>query len=278
MTDQLSPRARDLLDAARHADDPSTEERARIRARVLAAVATGGLASGASATAAASSTLASGTAASSGIAAGGIASLTAVATKGLLVLALVSAGTAGVVAVSRSSPIQAPVAETSSETQTPTRSSAARSASTASLPTTPATEPAVALPQQESVPPRIPSRATVPSRVAPTPRPSRPRTALAETVEVPSATIEAPSLATELSILRAAQRARAAGDPHAALQHLEEHARDFPLGSLAAERDGTRVLALCDAGEVAAARAAASAFLARHPGSPLRQRVSVACR
>lgn len=269
MRDDLSPRAREFLDAAKHADDPSSDDHARIRARVLA-VAAGGVASGAASAAAASATAAatSGAAASSGVAVGGIASLGSVAAKGLLLLALVGAGTAGVIRVSQQADVPAEIGAPAADT--PATESRRSAPLTAAAP-----EPGIAEAPPETAQDPVAALPPPPSMPAATPRLPR---ALPESSEVATPIAPTPTLANELSILRAAQRARSASDPRAALRHLDEHARQFPLGALAEERDGTRVFALCDAGEIADARAAADAFLAAHPQSPLRQRVSVTCR
>lgn len=58
---------------------------------------------------------------------------------------------------------------------------------------------------------------------------------------------------------------------------LDEHAARFPRGALRDEREAARVLALCADGRTAEARAAASAFVAASPRSPLASQVRAAC-
>jgi RNA polymerase sigma-70 factor (ECF subfamily) len=77
--------------------------------------------------------------------------------------------------------------------------------------------------------------------------------------------------------LREGVSALHAGDAARALAAFDEHARLYPNGFLSEERAGERVLALCDLGRTAEAGAAASAFLAQHPRSPLAARVRSSC-
>lgn len=84
-------------------------------------------------------------------------------------------------------------------------------------------------------------------------------------------------LAGELALLAQAQRALARGAGDEALDALDRHARRYPRGRLVEEREAARVLALCAAGRGDEARAAATRFVARHPGSPQAARVSRAC-
>lgn len=75
--------------------------------------------------------------------------------------------------------------------------------------------------------------------------------------------------AAELHLLRRAQDAYVRGDQRLTLALLAEHARRFPRGCLAEERDALRVRALVDAGQPQAARRAAAAFTQRYPHSVL---------
>ena len=88
---------------------------------------------------------------------------------------------------------------------------------------------------------------------------------------------ETGNLAEEARLLREAEIARRAGDVARATSLLDEHARRFPRGALAIERDAARVLVLCDAGRATDARRLAARFLRRHPRSPLADRVRSAC-
>jgi hypothetical protein len=75
------------------------------------------------------------------------------------------------------------------------------------------------------------------------------------------------SYAAELGMLQRAQAAYARGDFADALGLLAEHARRFPKGRLAEERDALRVRALVGAGRTPEARRAAAAFANRFPRS-----------
>ena len=85
------------------------------------------------------------------------------------------------------------------------------------------------------------------------------------------------TLAAETALLQRAQSALAEGDPGAALARLDEHREGFADGVLAREREALRVTALCDAGRREDSRAAAAAFVRRHPRSMLADRVQGVC-
>jgi hypothetical protein len=87
----------------------------------------------------------------------------------------------------------------------------------------------------------------------------------------------ADSLAEETALLRLAQASLSGGEPRSALSTLREHKQRFPDGVLAQERRALSVVALCDDGQVERGRQEARAFLAKHPGSALRERVAAAC-
>jgi hypothetical protein len=97
--------------------------------------------------------------------------------------------------------------------------------------------------------------------------------------EAPS-TAEGPApsnVGEELGLLRAAQERLHTGAPAAALALLDEHARRFPRGALVEERRASRILALCQLGEVAAGRAEADQFILQLPMSPFVERIRRAC-
>jgi hypothetical protein len=77
----------------------------------------------------------------------------------------------------------------------------------------------------------------------------------------------------ELGLLRQARDAVARGDLAAALAPVAEHARRFPEGRLAEEREALRVRALTGLGRSDEARGAAAGFRARFPHSVLLPRV-----
>ncbi|HEY8945016.1 MAG TPA: hypothetical protein VIM73_12175, partial [Polyangiaceae bacterium] len=84
-------------------------------------------------------------------------------------------------------------------------------------------------------------------------------------------------LSRELSVLKEAQRALADGDAAASLALLDRHARNFPNGTLGAERTAARAFALCALGRVEEARTLAREFLRTAPSSPLVPRLRTSC-
>jgi len=85
-------------------------------------------------------------------------------------------------------------------------------------------------------------------------------------------------LQDEAAILAEVQGALRGGQGNVALAKLESYDRRFPSGMLRAEADAARVFALCSAGRVEKARAAASRFVQRYPSSPAAARVQAACK
>jgi hypothetical protein len=85
------------------------------------------------------------------------------------------------------------------------------------------------------------------------------------------------SLAEELVLLKAAQRSLRAGAPAEALTSLRLHATRFPQGVLREERMTLEVLALCDTGDTAGARAIRDRLAAEAPGSSHLNRLSTSC-
>jgi hypothetical protein len=82
---------------------------------------------------------------------------------------------------------------------------------------------------------------------------------------------EAAALADVQSVLRSGRAALA-------LSKLEGYDRRFPTGMLRSEADAARVFALCAAGQVDKARAAAQRFVQRYPNAPATARVQSACK
>lgn len=79
--------------------------------------------------------------------------------------------------------------------------------------------------------------------------------------------------AAELELMRQAHSAYAQGNFGTALGLVGKHARTFPRGLLAEEREALRVRSLAGAGRNAEARRAATAFAARFPRSVLLTRI-----
>lgn len=82
-------------------------------------------------------------------------------------------------------------------------------------------------------------------------------------------TSRAPAGEDELRLLRRARASVAEGDFEGALRPIAEHARRFPDGTLAEEREALRVKSLSTLGQTEEARRAASSFRRRFPNSVL---------
>jgi hypothetical protein len=83
------------------------------------------------------------------------------------------------------------------------------------------------------------------------------------------------ALAEETRLVAEARRALSSSDPATALEPLREHARRFPQGALAEERDAYAAIAHCR--DQPPQREAARRFLAAHAGSVHAPRVQAAC-
>lgn len=122
------------------------------------------------------------------------------------------------------------------------------------------------LPEPVLVPRAAPSLA----RLTPSPQgspkaPAAPKVALRDNLDA------------EMRWVRAADAALRAGDVGLALSLLNQHAREFPNGLLAEEREGLRVVAGCQHGPSPLVQRAASRFLQRAPRSLMAGRVRAAC-
>ena len=84
--------------------------------------------------------------------------------------------------------------------------------------------------------------------------------------------------AAELDLLQRAQAAYVGKDVAGALVVLAEHARRFPNGRFAEEREAIRVQALASAGRADEARRAADGFAARFPRSVLLRRLKTSAQ
>jgi len=132
----------------------------------------------------------------------------------------------------------------------------------------------VALPPEVSAPasaspvaPTPPVEVVVPE-VAPKPKAIAPRPKLAQAAlpqEAPRA--PEPAAPKELELLMSAQDALEAS-PQRALGLLEQHARIYPSGSFAIERESLAIDALRKLGRTSVAQARARAFIVRFPDAP----------
>jgi len=85
-------------------------------------------------------------------------------------------------------------------------------------------------------------------------------------------------LQAETAALHQAQAALRSGGAPLALRLLNEQDASYRSGLLQQERSAARVLALCQSGSAAAARAESARFEKRWPNSPLTSRVRSACK
>lgn len=237
--DELGPDEQKFLDAMRITDEPRDDDRARVRATLLASI-------GAGAVVTTTATAAATTATKAGL---------AVAPWKIVVAAasVIVVGSGAVAVVSRTS---APSVATT--TVSPT---------TAALP--PTSVPAT--PVEVEALPEKPAAAPTASAVAEPHAPVAARPAPRASAPPPSDDVDA-----ELALLTQAQQALKRGDPNAALQSLGRHAKEHPRGALSVEREGLRAVASCEA-KRPDGRALADRFLLTNPGSPLVARVRTAC-
>ena len=90
-------------------------------------------------------------------------------------------------------------------------------------------------------------------------------------------TVVGGALGVEVALMSRARQALGQGKPARALKLLEQHRTQFPRGTLARERELSRVTALCELGRKDDARAAATKFLAKHPSEALRRQLARRC-
>lgn len=136
----------------------------------------------------------------------------------------------------------------------------------------------------DPAPPPRQAAHVAPSRPAPVARVVLPTVELAPSSEAarPPSRASKPAsglrLQEEAAVLAEVQGALRGGQAGLALTKLESYDRRFPTGMLRSEADAARVFALCGAGRVEKARAAAARFVQRYPSSPATARVQSACK
>ncbi len=241
----MSPDLRRLLDDARSVDDPTAADRDRVRAALVA-----GLASGAGSTA---------------VAGGGKLGLMGRLGIVALVGALLAGGVWWFASSTSSSEESAPVEVSRLEPAAPPAAVREGVKGWSER----ATEPPAAEPEQ----PAAAADASAPLA----PADAAPQIVSSRAVRPKPKMRDAAQLAEEARLLRDAETARRGGDVGLATQRLDEHRRRFPRGALATEREAARILVLCDAGRAAEAKKLAARFLRRYPRSPLADRVRSAC-
>lgn len=111
---------------------------------------------------------------------------------------------------------------------------------------------------------------TSPSPVAPPISPASPSSVSpsALTSRVGPSSIAVDTSKEERALLDQARRAVNEGDGERALVLVETHAKNFPRGALAEERDVLRIQALAAVGQAERARTAVEAFRKKYPASP----------
>lgn len=278
----LDPRARGMIADAEGTDDPSAEDRGRVRARLVAKL-------GVTAFGVAAATTAKAAGAGATAAGGGGAMAKVVAVVGFV--AVLGAG----IVVSRQSesrrehPEQAHPLSTASAQALGSGIAKAPSSSDEANEGHPRSEPLAA-----GAPGAVPGSSNAgtgdplshPGRNAPRtgsgapPMPLSRANGSAPVSSTGTASSKLPSDDPgdgEAALLRKADAAIDAGNGVAALAFLESHAKQYPSGVLATQRDAARVEAMCTVGRVPAARDAAEAFLASHPRSSRAERIRRAC-
>jgi hypothetical protein len=268
---ELSREARDLIESAAHADDPSEADRKRLRARLAAQL---GAVAVASTMGAASSTMVSASAGSVATNASSLSVPAAGALQGAVGLTLfklvIATGLAGVIggsvtwfALQRDA--AGPTATLPVHGAGAAEERLAEPASAALL--RPTVEPLTVMPVE------APGSAAKPRALSSDGLPRE--SAHLESRKAATADGDQGSLSAELALLAKAQQALRDGEPALALTHAEEHHRRFPRGRLGEERLGIQALARCALGDDGAEAIAALTRLS--PNSPLLSRVRAAC-
>lgn len=243
---ELGRQAKALIERASGCEEPTAENRARVRAAITAKLL-GAAASGATLAAARSSAAATGAAP---------AAMLGVKTSMLVSLAL-----AGVVGVGTATYVRSSTRAIKNMPARATRMTAP--------------EPAVPAPSRRAAAIAVPTEAPAPSGEAAAtekPRPVSTPPAVSAFTRDSTSSVEA-----EMVLIGDARDALRAGETTRALVLLDEHARRYPIGALGEERDAMRITSLCVLGRVAEARAAASQFLRARPDSPHAGRVRASC-
>jgi hypothetical protein len=250
---ELSQEARALIDSVSKLDDPSPDDRARVKQRVALSI-------GAAAFSAVAVTQLAG-----GTGPGVLGSVKAGlwSTSGKLALCAGVVGSALVLGWPNSQPESEPRAA---------RRPVANAAPPVTAPVVADPAPAEA-PAAQAELAEPPANAVAPAKLRERAAPER---TPAERAALAPAQADAQStLALELALLGDAQAALRAGQPEQALALAHQHQARFPAGVLREERLGIESLSECVLGRKDAARA--QAFLRAAPESPLAARVRKAC-
>jgi hypothetical protein len=229
--------AQRLLDLAIEARAPAAEDKARLERKLATMLGAGALAM--------TPAMAAEAAQHASVAAAGAKAASGTALKWWIASAIIASAVTGYFAVSR----------------TPSQPSSA----SVHAPAQPVPEPDAPMPDAPLAPePTLEATEapapSLPARAAPTKKRASPS-----------------DLNEELELLHRAQSAWRAHDARAALALLDDHRARFPRSGLKLERDGLRVLTLCELGRKAEATTLAQKLLERAPRSPLRGAIEESC-
>lgn len=280
----LAEGARRIVNAARPFERLPPDRKARVRGRVMAAVAAGVTVSAVASEAAAAGAGATGAAEAGAGAAGalgsaGLGGATKAAGASLfakigLSVALVTAGAGGWIwdrAHQEPSPSPARPVTTlaagpsASPGVSPERAAGDTGEPVPFAPAAPAADP--------SAPAVTASNTISGSAAAAAPATERPQTG----VDPASSSTAVDSLQEETRLLAAAHAALSRGDAASALVLIDEHAARFPSGVLAPERRAARAMALCKQGRAADGQREADALYGEGSKSPVAEKIRRAC-
>lgn len=283
----LGEHARGILDAARPLEGLPPERKARVRGRILSAVAagaaiaatTGEAASAASASAAAGTTAGAAGLGSAAVKTAGFSLFTKIGVS----VAIVTISAGGYLwnrAHHDAAPPGAPAVEPPVAASVVASGAPAVPAESSPQPVEKPAEPAPPSVQNTSSAapaPADPLRPSATPAPADPPRPSA--TPGSPPSEKPSAEAAeaADSLQEETRLIAAAHAALSRGDAASALTILDEHARRFPRGALAPERKAARAMALCKAGRASEGQNEANALYGEGDKSPVAEKIRRAC-
>ena len=258
---ELSPDTLVWIAEAAAQDDPTEQDRERIRARLIGRLGVAAFAQGALTTQA-------GSAVALGSKSLGAGSVAPTATLGAGTKLLLALGAASAIGSAALLALQQPEPPASQQT-----SLAPETLKTQSMAATPAAVEPKAVPIAAKAPlvQQLPAASAVANKAAGT---SRKRPHRAKEPARPAAPSRELALAQELALLGRAQEQLRDENYQAALKVAEEHARRYPDGVLSEEREGIETLARCGLGS---GRDRAISFLKRAGGSPLSERIRKAC-
>ena len=240
--------ARRILDLANDAREPGADDKARVEKKLGMLLGAGVVASASPAATHAAST-------SAGTASGAAKLTGASALKWWISSALfATALTGGYLALSNHAAPATPAA--------PAKAPLIVAPAPVPAPAPPLTEPAPAIQEAQ------PEPALAPTLV----EPSKPTRTIA-----PKKHDASGSLSDEIELLHRAQAAWRAHDATQAMTLIDEHRTRFPRSELRLERDGLRVLTLCELGRKSEATALAHKLLDKAPRSPLRATIEESC-